>query len=307
MARIQLKQSDVVFNKEDHTYFLGDKELSGITGMLERQLFPDTYDGVDEAILKRAAFYGTKVHESIELFDSEWVNDGTDEVASYINLCKSHALQHEASEYLVSDNSAWASSIDKVYRVSDNSFTIADIKTYGAMTPDKLQKVRWQLSIYAYLFELQNPKAKVDKLVVLHIRDKEKKDGFDHIADYLEVQRIPSDICKDLLDTDLRGERFTDPYSIPESIRKQESLIRRLIQQKNEAEERLSAIKTYILNEMTEHDIRTWSTETMRLTRKLPTTRNSFNLAAFQTANPDLDLKPFMRTSNVSASLTITI
>lgn len=60
MARIQLKQSGVVFNPEDHTYFLDGKELSGITGMLERQLFPGTYDGIPEAIVRQAAGYGGK-------------------------------------------------------------------------------------------------------------------------------------------------------------------------------------------------------------------------------------------------------
>lgn len=38
---IDLVKSSVVFNEEDHTYFLGDKELKGITGMISRQLFPD--------------------------------------------------------------------------------------------------------------------------------------------------------------------------------------------------------------------------------------------------------------------------
>ena len=40
---IELVKSGVVFNEENHTYFLGDKQLSGITGMIKRQLFPDKY------------------------------------------------------------------------------------------------------------------------------------------------------------------------------------------------------------------------------------------------------------------------
>lgn len=66
--RIQLKQSKVVFYPEDHTYFLKDHELSGITSVLERQLFPDTYAGVEEEILRQAAEYGTAVHQSCEDF-----------------------------------------------------------------------------------------------------------------------------------------------------------------------------------------------------------------------------------------------
>ena len=33
-TRIELKDSGVVFNKEEHTYRIGDTFLSGITGML---------------------------------------------------------------------------------------------------------------------------------------------------------------------------------------------------------------------------------------------------------------------------------
>ena len=90
------------------------------------------------------------------------------------------------SEYLISDNAHYASMIDKVYRVNDNTFDRCDIKTYGAMTVEKFEKAEWQLSIYAYLFELQNPKAKVRNLFIIHLRNKPKKDGsFDHIADFL--------------------------------------------------------------------------------------------------------------------------
>lgn len=306
--RIELKQSGVVFNPEDHTYFLGEKQLSGITGMLERQLFPNTYVGIPDAILEQAAEYGTSVHESIEDFDMNWENDGTQEVHDYISLCSTHSLIHEASEYLITDGISWASMIDKVYRVSEDTFDIGDLKTYGVMTADKLEKAKWQLSIYAYLFELQNKRAKVRNLFILHIRNKIKKDGsFDHISNYIPVQRIPSEIVKELLLADSKGEQFQNPYSIPEDIKSQESIIRNLIQAKNDAETRLNSIKARILSLMEAQDIKTWATETMRITRKLPTQRSSFSLADFKEANPTINVEPFMRISQVSGSLQISI
>ena len=184
------------------------------------------------------------MHESIEAFDTCWVNDGTQEVQDYISLCKEYGLVHERSEYTVTDGVNWASNIDKVYRVSDNAFYLGDIKTYGTMTSDKIEKARWQLSIYAYFFELQNKGAKVDKLFILHIRNKEKSDGsFDHVSEILQVKRIPSDICKELLNADLQGKQFVNPYSIPDKYKEKESYIRQLIQTKNKAEEELSRIK----------------------------------------------------------------
>lgn len=42
--RIELKDSGVIFNEERHTYLFGDKYLSGITGMLQRQFFPSEFE-----------------------------------------------------------------------------------------------------------------------------------------------------------------------------------------------------------------------------------------------------------------------
>lgn len=306
--RIELRDSGVLFNKELHEYWLGNKQLSGITGMLQRQLFPDEFEGIPDNMIKEAARYGTEVHESIELFDSSWVNDGTQEVQNYISLCNENGLVHEKSEYTVTDGENWASNIDKVYRVSDDVFSLGDIKTYGTMTSDKIEKARWQLSIYAYFFELQNKGAKVDKLFILHIRNKEKSDGtFDHISEILPVKRIPSDICKELLDADIQGKQFTNPYSIPDKYKEQEEYIRKLIQTKNETEEELSRIKSEILSDMEAMGVRTWETRAMRLTRKMPSVRVSFNATKFKEDHPEIDFTPYERTSNVSGSLLIAV
>ena len=307
-TRIELKDSDVLFNKEQHEYWLGNRQLSGITGMLQRQLFPDEFNNVPEGMLQEAARYGTEVHESIEAFDSSWINDGTQEVQDYIGLCQENGLVHERSEYTVTDGENWASNIDKVYRSSDDTFSLGDIKTYGTMTPDKLEKARWQLSIYAYFFKLQNKDAKVGNLFILHIRNKAKQDGtFDHIRNILPIERIPSDICKELLDTDLQGKQFINPYSIPEKYRRQEDYIRQLIQTKDDVEEKLKILKSEILEDMESKGVKTWDTGTMSLTRKLPTTRLSFNATQFKADHPELDYSPYERTSNVSGSLMIAV
>lgn len=307
-TRIELKDSGVLFNKERHEYWLGNRQLSGITGMLQRQLFPDEFDNVPEGMLQEAARYGTEVHESIEAFDSSWINDGTQEVQDYIGLCQENGLVHERSEYTVTDGENWASNIDKVYRSSDDTFSLGDIKTYGTMTPDKLEKARWQLSIYAYFFKLQNRDARVGNLFILHIRNKPKQDGtFDHIRNIMPVERIPSDICKELLDTDLQGKQFINPYSIPKKYREQEEYIRQLIQTKDNIEEKLKILKSEILEDMESKGVKTWDTGTMRLTRKLPTTRLSFNATQFKADHPELDYSPYERTSNVSGSLLIAV
>ena len=305
---IQLNDSRVVFNKEDHTYELDGKYLSGITEMLQRQLSPDEFDGVPEQAIEQAALYGTEVHESIEQFDSSWTNDGTQEVADYIKICTSNGLVHERSEYTVTDGMNWASNIDKVFRRGDSTFDLADLKTYGTMTVEKMEKARWQLSIYAYLFEILNPNATVGKLYIIHLRCKQKNDGStDHIANLIEVDRIPSEVCKKLLDTDLAGEIFENSYDIPADIAEQEDEIRNLIQTKKEVEERLNELKANILSRMEETQVRSWNTETMKLTRKLPSTRYSFDLNRFKSDHPEFNYDDYMKKSTVGSSLLITV
>ena len=308
MARVQLKDSGVLFDEEQHTYLLKDKYLSGITGMLHRQFFPDEFEGIPQYIVDQAAQYGTDVHADIEAFDSRWENSGSQEVVDYIQICKDYGLTVESSEYTVTDGKDWASRIDKVYRVSDDTFDLGDIKTYGKMTAEKLEKARWQLSIYAYMFELMNKKAKVGRLFIIHLRNKQKKNGsWDHIAEIIFVNRIPSEICEELLATDLRGEQFVNPFGIPDEYKAQEAEIRELIQTKAEVEERLSQIKAKILEDMTTKNVKLWATDTMRLTRKLPSTRTAFNLALFKQDHPDMNYDDYMKESQVSGSLLIAV
>lgn len=69
----------------------------------------------------------------------------------------------------------------------------------------------------------------------------------------------------------------------------------------------LDLLKLEILKGMTDNNIRQWFTETMKITRKLPSVRTSFNLALFKQDHPDLDYSPYMKESEVSGSLLITI
>lgn len=306
--RIELTDSGVIFDPEQHTYELNGAYLSGITEMLQRQLFPNEYTNIPKAILNHAAAYGTSVHESCEMFDKDWRSDESQEVKDYIQLCQEHSLTHEASEYTVSDGKNWASNIDKVFRVNDDTFDLCDIKTYGVMSKEKLEKSRWQLSLYSYFFQHQNPKAKVDKLFVIHLRNKVKRNGdIDHIANLIYVNPIAPELCKELLDTDLAGGVFNNPYAIPKEISSQEKHIRELMQTKQAIDEELNGIKANILTEMESRNVKTWMTDGMKLTRKLPTIRTSLNLAKLKEEHPEIDYDQYMRESQVSGSLTIAI
>ena len=309
MARIELVNSGVLFNEELHEYWLGDKQLSGISEVLRRQLYPNMYSSIPKRILEMAADYGTSVHKSIEEFQKNWINDGTQELQDFIQICKENNLIHEASEYTVTDGKHWASNIDQVFRSGDDTFTIADVKTYSKMTPEKQELARYQLSCYAMFLEQQVKGAKVDRLFIIHLRNRQMASGkVEHICELIPVERIPADICKELLDCELKGTQFKNPFSVPDDIALQICRAKELIAKKNEAEEELATIKANILSSMEFLDVKTWVTDNVRVTRKMPSTRFSFDLKRFKEVHSEItDYDDYMKTSNVAGSLLVAI
>lgn len=309
MARVELIDNGVIFKEEPHEYWLGEKQLFGITDVIRRQVESarNEYDNCPEVLIRKAGEYGTSVHQSIQRLINEFDHDGTVEVEDFISLTKD--MNIERSEYNVSDLNHWASNIDIVSRVSDNEFDLCDIKTYsGKLNSVQTEKARWQLSIYAYLFELQNQGAKVRNLYILHIRNKQRKDGsWERISEKTAIDRIPSDICKELLQADLEGRQFVNPLSIPEEFTGKLVRLKELVLTKNQAEEEISQLKQDVMSTMEILDVTSWVTDEIRLTRKLPSTRSSFDLKLFKSEHPDIDYDRYMKTSNIAGSLMIAV
>ena len=315
--RIELVSSGVLFKEEEHEYWLtlpnGEKkQLSGITSAIQRQVARHEYDGCPEYLIKRAGEYGTSVHKSIERLINNFEHDGTVETEDFRNLTAD--MNIEASEYNVTDLSNddydscyYSSNIDIVTRLSQEDFGILDLKTYSnaKLTKAQMTKARYQLSCYAYMFELQNKGAKVKELYVIHICNKPKKDGSIHIAELIPIERIPADICKALLDADRNGEQFNNPYELPKEIEKKCKRIIKLIQTKKEAEDELNFIKKDILETMRFLGADNWKGDGISFTRIAETTRSSFDLASFKKAFPDLPYDDYIKKSNVAGSLKI--
>lgn len=57
--KITLNVPKITFIEESHQYFLGEKELKGVTGTLIKKAFPDTYKNIPEAVLMKAAERGS--------------------------------------------------------------------------------------------------------------------------------------------------------------------------------------------------------------------------------------------------------
>ena len=315
MARIELNYVDgLVFQEDEHRYFLNGKELSGVTSVITKHLFPHSMDGIPKHILNASKEYGSKIHKILENWDKLWQKDDeSTELQDYRSICREYGLVHEASEYLVTDYQNFASACDKVYRVSDDTVSIGDIKTvYGDLTKkankEKLERCRVQLSLYRYMFLLVNPQMKVRDLFVLHIRCKERKNGtIDRIAKLIYVDPLPISTCKALLEAEVKGEQFVMPEAEPQKeLAVDESLIRKLLQTKADVEEQLNGIKAKLLSDMEALGETTFITPTgIKIVRKLESVRRAFDMKAFTSTNPDFDLTPYMKESRVASSLSI--
>ena len=178
------KNNEVKFDSLTHSYFTSEnKRLIGVTTLMSKHGLSPDYSQIPEAVLKKAADRGTAVHQLIEAYDNGETVEETPELTAYRKL----GLQIISSEYLVSDNELVASSIDKVVYVDDNTVDLADIKTTSVLHKEA---VAWQLSIYKYLFLLQNPNIKVRELYAIWVRNGKALKEPVHEVEPSEVERL---------------------------------------------------------------------------------------------------------------------
>lgn len=182
---------------------LGEKQLQGITGMISRQLFPDKYKDVPDFVLKRAAEKGSLIHAQCQFVDATGLPPESIEAENYLKERTKAGYKAFANEYTVSDNEYFASNIDCVWEKAGR-ICLGDIKTTLHLDEEYLS---WQLSIYAYLFELQNPLLKVDKLFGIWVR------GDKH--ELVEIPRKPDKEVKKLMECEKKGEQYLSILPVP--------------------------------------------------------------------------------------------
>ena len=273
------------FDADGHRYYREDgKELQGITKMLKAMLFKDEYKGVSAETLANAAERGHMIHSRIELYDLSGMGSDMPEVANYARLKSENGLEWLASEYLVSDDENYASAIDKVFHIKDapeDEVVLADIKTTYNFNREY---VSWQLSVYAYFFEMLNPHLKVAGLVGLWLREDSKRGS---IAKLIPVERKPSEIVRELIRCSLDGDEFTIermPNYIAENLDRLVWITEAI---KTLSEEKDEIAKT-ILSSMQSDNRDKVDTGIMLFTRKAGAIRTTFDSKTFKEEHKDL-------------------
>lgn len=292
---MKLVKSPVVFHSEEHTYTLDGKQLSGITSLLDRQLFKDKYSGIPEEVLRNAAERGTYIHQCCELVDEGFVSDNQESI-NYLRLKEKYNLRIEESEYLVSDNEHVASCIDKVYRYDDTTFYLGDIKTTYKLNKEY---VMWQLSIYAYLFEKQNPGARVTSIFAIWLRGE--------TAQLVELDRVPTEKVEELLRCDAMGLQYGEECeALPSVIPEMEALVVDVETRLKRLTEQKKALMDGLMRAMVKEGIYAWKGEKMSITRKTASTRKSFDKEKFEEDYPGVYDK-YIKETPISESLLIKI
>jgi hypothetical protein len=299
---MQLAKSRVIFDPEAHTYTLDGVLLRGITGMIESQLFPDKYSGIPDYVMKKAADRGHFVHEVCELVDDLGVSHESEEAKNYQNLKEIYGLNYEASEYLVSDNEHFASCIDKVYRESETDFSLADIKTTYRLDREY---VRWQLSIYAYLFEMQNPGCRVVRLFAIWLRGS--------TSGLVEVERISDAVVASLMAAEVSGMQFVNPYAVPsrkedlpDKYREMEDSIIEITEQAKYWAERKKELTDGVMKEMVKAGVYSWKGESISFIRKKDSIRKTFDRESFEKDYPGV-YDRYLVDTPVSGSITLKV
>lgn len=300
-----LPESPVVFEPEHHTYNLDGKMLSGVTAIV-KWLFPDTYAGIPDDVLMRAADYGSLIHSKCELADSLGIANEPI-VQDYQRIIKDAGLQVACSEYLVSDEKNVASSIDKVF--TDDS--LGDIKTTSKIHE---VNVTVQLGIYAYLYELQTGR-KVNKLYLIWLPKPQYGQPM-----VKELTRIPADVCKYVVEVyaadgdplsaisalshyiTAEPEKKRVKGEIPDGMQATIEELMMVKQQLDELGEREKELKKQVLTAMQNAGEDSWSNDLIQFTRKAAYERESIDSKELKAKMPEV-YESFKKTTKIAESI----
>lgn len=280
---MKLVKSKVRFDEEQHRYFLGEKELSGITGTLIKKAFPDTYKGIPDAVLAKAAERGSVVHQNLELFDTVFNSDVNimhsvlPEVKDYNEMIISYGLHHVDSEYLVTDNENFASAIDKVLADNEGNIYLADIKTTATLHYDN---VSLQLSIYAKWFEEQNPDLKVKEIVCMWFKNGQSKfQPLPRVADYQIDDLIAAYLADDA--------EYQYKVEVPEQFSALEQEFRLITARVDALKIKQDELKDKIMKMMEDNKQKSIKTQFASYSYVAATTKKTFDTKLFKDTEPE--------------------
>lgn len=204
---MELKHSDrIYFDPVSHSYLLdNEKLLIGVTELMSKHGLGANYGGIKQEVLDRAAAIGTELHKEIQDYENGETIFASDLIDDYKKL----GLRFIESEYPVSDYELVASAIDGVYEGSKpDSVILVDFKFTEKYHRRALE---FQLGIYKYLFERQNPGIEVESLFCFHGDKKTRR-----MKGFYPVEGVTTEEVEALLDAERNGLIYIDENAVPD-------------------------------------------------------------------------------------------
>ena len=334
-----LKQSEVVFNEEAHTYLRGDEKLSGITSLIHSVLqlgvYPDANEYVRNVQIPKAGYYGTCIHKAIQMYEDIGIEmtkfpekehptagtlpaqDVSIELETYKRL-KPKKLRVIATEFTVSFG-MFATQIDSVLADEDDNIYLDDHKSnnldYYPGGKDGLKEyLSWQLSTNAVMFENQTG-LKVKGLYADWIR---KGDG-----ELWKIERVPDEKVLQLLSTEILPKPEGGFIYINEAMQVEAAKVEDVkpvvsnskdlavpveittaIANLVKAEKAAKIMKEKLRELMEANGVTKWECDDFVASISKATTATSFDAKAFEAADPET-YKKYLKTTTRKGSFTI--
>lgn len=285
---------ELQFDPITHTYYRADgSTLISVTQLLDKNGLSPNYSGVDEETLKTSAERGTLIHKEIENYIKKGEIGFTNECAEFVSYAREHNLEIVACEK-VYHNDIVAGTCDLVIK-EDGMYVFCDHKTTKTLHKDS---VAWQDTLYAYLSGLPHK----DYGYAFHYTDKG--------LEVVKVALKPLAEVEKLIQAEREGRLYKAELEVSDTelavIYEAEKIIERAKAEVKEAEARKKEVYEAVMNAMKEKGIKTYETDTMRITLKDGYTKTTIDTTRLKKENP-LVAKAYEKTSEVAESLVITL
>lgn len=290
-----LREAKIIFNEEAHTYLnpATDKFLSGITGMINKHLFPNKFDGIPKHVLKKAAERGTKIHKLLE--DCDVVGDISDNIQKKWKMVKGiNKIEIIHNEFLVSDMMSFATAIDKIGYWNGKK-TLFDVKTTYALDEKYLS---WQLSIGNWLLNSNNL-VSIEKYCAIWV-----KDGEIHLK---EIKPRSAQDVLGLMEAEKGGYDFQDPDIETRDDFEVVSMVREYFDVKRDIDalkNRESELKKQIESRYSSLGVEVWETEEFAINMRKGYTRSSIDTKKLTKDHPEI-AEEYSKKTEVKPSLNI--
>ena len=286
--------NDLVFDPQTHTYTLDGKDLISVTQILAKHGLSPNYNGVDEDTLKASAERGTLIHKEIENYIKKGEIGFTDECAEFVSYVRENNIAIMGSE-VTFHNDIVAGTCDLIINSQKGYLIVADIKTTSTLHKES---VAWQLSLYAYL----SGNKTMNHGQAFHF----SKDGLKVV----DIELKPVEEVEKLLECERKGEIYKQELVIEgfelAKFYEAEQIIVKAKEEQKRAEETQKEVYEAILKAMEEQGVKTYETDTMKITYVAPTTRVTLDTARLKKENP-LMAKAYEKETETKASLRITL